>query len=166
MDRERHPGPGAGDHAGDHRRAARRRVPTGLALPQRPGAAVPRAIEQQHGATFTGDRVVVSGASQIGVFVGHGVFEVASDLAPEEQELDWMRQIGRETGRPVTFACLQNNEDPQQWRRLLTAVDEGSTISYSFPRFDKNALLDLQRKLAEIDSRESSHYFFTQSGAA
>ena len=58
--------------------------------------------------------------------VGHGVFEVASDLAPEQDELQWMRQLGRETGQPVTFACLQNPTDPDQWKRLLAAVDEDS----------------------------------------
>jgi N-acyl-D-aspartate/D-glutamate deacylase len=51
--------------------------------------------------------------------VGHGVFEVASDLAPEDRELGWMRRLSRETGRPVTFACLQSPVDPEQWRRLL-----------------------------------------------
>jgi N-acyl-D-aspartate/D-glutamate deacylase len=56
--------------------------------------------------------------------VGHGVLEVASDLAPEGKELGWMRALARETGRPVTFACLQSPVDPDQWRRLLAVVDE------------------------------------------
>jgi N-acyl-D-aspartate/D-glutamate deacylase len=56
--------------------------------------------------------------------VGHGVFEVASDLAPEESELQWMRRLAKETGRPVSFACLQNPTDPDQWKRLLAIVDE------------------------------------------
>jgi len=56
--------------------------------------------------------------------VGHGVFEVASDLAPEGDELRWMRRLGKETGRPVSFACLQNPIDSDQWKRLLAAVDE------------------------------------------
>jgi N-acyl-D-aspartate/D-glutamate deacylase len=55
--------------------------------------------------------------------VGHGVFEVASDLAPEGAELAWMKQLARETGRPVTFACLQNPVDPDQWRRLLAECE-------------------------------------------
>ncbi|MEQ8231324.1 MAG: amidohydrolase family protein [Gammaproteobacteria bacterium] len=50
---------------------------------------------------------------------GGGVFEVASDLAPESAELGWMERIIDETGCPVTFACVQNDEDPLQWRRLL-----------------------------------------------
>ena len=56
--------------------------------------------------------------------VGHGVFEVASDLAPEGDELAWMKKLGRETGRPVSFACLQNPIDPDQWRRLLRVCEE------------------------------------------
>jgi len=56
--------------------------------------------------------------------VGHGVFEVASDLAPEGDELEWMRRLGKETGRPVSFACLQSPVDPDQYKRLLAAVDE------------------------------------------
>ena len=56
--------------------------------------------------------------------VGHGVFEVASDLAPEGDELSWMSRLGKETGRPVAFACLQSPTDPDQWKRLLEAVDK------------------------------------------
>jgi N-acyl-D-amino-acid deacylase len=56
--------------------------------------------------------------------VGHGVFEVASDLAPEGAELAWMSKLGKETGRPVSFACLQNPGDPNQWKRLLEACEK------------------------------------------
>ena len=56
--------------------------------------------------------------------VGHGVFEVASDLAPEGDELSWMSRLGKETGRPVAFACLQNPIDADQWKRLLESVDK------------------------------------------
>jgi N-acyl-D-aspartate/D-glutamate deacylase len=56
--------------------------------------------------------------------VGYGVFEVASDLAPEGDELAWMMRLGRETGRPVAFACLQSPFEPDKWRRLLAAADE------------------------------------------
>jgi len=55
--------------------------------------------------------------------VGHGVFECASDLAPEGPELEWMSRLGKETGLPVTFACLQNPLDGDQWQRLLEIVD-------------------------------------------
>jgi len=40
--------------------------------------------------------------------VGHGVFELASDLKPEWNEFGWMGAISRETGLPVVFAALQS----------------------------------------------------------
>jgi N-acyl-D-amino-acid deacylase len=40
--------------------------------------------------------------------VGHGVFEMASDLKREWDEFDWMGELSRETGLPVTFAALQS----------------------------------------------------------
>ena len=51
--------------------------------------------------------------------VGNPVFEVASDLAPESKELGWMEDI-LSTGCKITYACVQNDFDPQQWRRLLS----------------------------------------------
>jgi N-acyl-D-amino-acid deacylase len=59
----------------------------------------------------------------IGRAMGGGVFELASDLMPEERELAWMERLSAETGRPAPFACLQNDIDPGQWRRLLAAAD-------------------------------------------
>ena len=40
--------------------------------------------------------------------VGYGVFEMASDLKREWNEFEWMGQLSRETGMPVTFAALQS----------------------------------------------------------
>jgi N-acyl-D-aspartate/D-glutamate deacylase len=40
--------------------------------------------------------------------VGHGVFEMASDLKREWREFEWMGELSRETGLPVTFAALQS----------------------------------------------------------
>ncbi len=40
--------------------------------------------------------------------VGHGVFEMASDLRREWNEFEWMGELSRETGLPVTFAALQS----------------------------------------------------------
>ena len=39
---------------------------------------------------------------------GHGVFEMSSDLVPEWNEFDWMGDMSRETGLPVTFTALQS----------------------------------------------------------
>jgi len=39
---------------------------------------------------------------------GHGVFEMASDLLPEWNEFEWMGDLSRETGAPVTFTALDS----------------------------------------------------------
>lgn len=58
--------------------------------------------------------------------LGLGVFELASDLRPEEPEIAWMEKLARETGRPVTFTLLQNDIDPEQWRRMLEATERAA----------------------------------------
>ncbi len=50
---------------------------------------------------------------------GHGVFEIASDLAPAAEEFAWMTQLARETGLPVSYALVQNEIEPDKWRELL-----------------------------------------------
>lgn len=107
-----------------------------------------RAKDGELAPGTTADREEVIAIGRVLGEVGFGVFEVASDLAPEEEELDWMRLIGRETGRPVTFACLQNNGDPQQWKRLLAAVDEdraaGGTLTPQVAQRPAGVLFSLE----------------------
>ena len=69
---------------------------------------------------------------------GTGVFELApagvlgEDLAAPDKEMCWMRKLAAETGRPVTFALLQNDVEPDAWKRMLdealAAHDEGAPI--------------------------------------
>ena len=70
--------------------------------------------------------------------LGRGVFELAGagaageDIAAPKAELDWMRRLSAEIGRPVTFAMLQVDAAPELWRELLAlsadAVSEGAQI--------------------------------------
>jgi N-acyl-D-amino-acid deacylase len=75
--------------------------------------------------TFAGELELLGIGRALGS-AGHGVFELASDLAPETQEFAWMERVSAETGRPVTFACLQNDFDPEQWRRSLRAAEQAA----------------------------------------
>jgi N-acyl-D-aspartate/D-glutamate deacylase len=61
--------------------------------------------------------------SALGV-TGTGAFGMNSDFDDEEYELRWMRKLAKETGRPVWFLLTDRYEDPQRWRRLMTAVHE------------------------------------------
>ncbi len=58
------------------------------------------------GTTATAEELVAIGRAM--GRVGHGVFELASDLRPEWREFDWMGTVSRETGLPVVFAALQS----------------------------------------------------------
>jgi N-acyl-D-aspartate/D-glutamate deacylase len=50
---------------------------------------------------------------------GKGIFEVASDLFDPESEFAWMKEISLESGRPVSFGCLQDDLRPDLWRTYL-----------------------------------------------
>lgn len=58
------------------------------------------------GTTATAEELIAIGRAM--GKVGHGVFELASDLKREWNEFEWMGAISRETGLPVTFAALQS----------------------------------------------------------
>jgi N-acyl-D-amino-acid deacylase len=58
------------------------------------------------GTTATTEELVAIGRAM--GRVGHGVFEMASDLKREWNEFEWMGKLSRETGLPVTFAALQS----------------------------------------------------------
>ncbi len=67
-----------------------------------------------------------------------GVFELAGagaggeDILGPKKEMEWMRRLSAEIGRPVSFAMLQVDAAPQLWRELLElsteAVEEGAQI--------------------------------------
>ncbi len=53
---------------------------------------------------------------------GHGVFEMASDLLPEWNEFDWMGDLSRETGAPVTFTALESPIKSLPFREQLESM--------------------------------------------
>ncbi|MEE3325795.1 MAG: amidohydrolase family protein [Myxococcota bacterium] len=61
---------------------------------------------------------------------GQGVFELApagvmgEDLAAPKKEVDWMRRLSVRTGRPVSFALVQIDQAPDQWREILDLCEE------------------------------------------
>lgn len=56
--------------------------------------------------------------------VGHGVFELSSDLMPEWREFEWMGQLSRETGLPVSFTALQSPLKAMSFDAQLSAMRE------------------------------------------
>jgi N-acyl-D-aspartate/D-glutamate deacylase len=61
---------------------------------------------------------------------GRGVFEAAprfekpgDDYENTRDEVHWMAEINRRTGRPVTFGLAQSNLGPDLYRKILECVD-------------------------------------------
>src|SRR6516225_2640062 len=63
------------------------------------------------------DNELLGIGSALGV-TGTGAFGMNSDFDDEEFELHWMRQLARETRRPVWFLLTVRYSDPERWRRL------------------------------------------------
>ena len=70
--------------------------------------------------------------------LGTGIYEVApagvtgDDANAPALEIAWMRKLSAEISRPVTFAMVQFDNDPEAWRQAfeasLEALDEGAEI--------------------------------------
>jgi N-acyl-D-amino-acid deacylase len=56
--------------------------------------------------------------------VGHGVFEMASDIKREWNEFQWMGDLSRETGLPVTFAALQSDAHETPLAEQISSMRE------------------------------------------
>lgn len=82
------------------------------------------------GTTATAEELVEIGRAM--GRVGHGVFEIASDMKRDWNEFGWMGDLSRETGLPVTFAALQSiaKEMPleEQIAEMRRQNDAGANI--------------------------------------
>jgi len=86
--------------------------------------------------------------------LGQGIFELApagvmgEDLDAPAKEVDWMRRLSAAIGRPVSFALLQNNREPDGWRELLrlaaSANAEGADLRAQVSGRPLNLLIGFQ----------------------
>ncbi len=65
---------------------------------------------------------------------GRGAFGMLSDFEDEAAEFRWMRQIAKDSGRPVWFLLTDRSYDPQRWRRLMACAPPVPTTCRSPPR--------------------------------
>ena len=56
---------------------------------------------------------------------GRGTFGFLSDFEDEAAEFGWIRQVAKDSGRPVWFLLTDRSYDPQRWRRLMDGVRAG-----------------------------------------
>ena len=81
--------------------------------------------------TFAGEDELFGIGRALGE-AGRGVFEIAGagaageDIIAPKQELEWMRRLSAEIGRPVTFAMLQVDAAPDLWRELFDLSEQAA----------------------------------------
>jgi N-acyl-D-amino-acid deacylase len=80
--------------------------------------------------TWADERELLAIADVLGRH-GKGVYEVAprferpgENYEGTRQEIHWMAEVNRRTGRPVTFGLAQSNAGPELFRKILELVDE------------------------------------------
>jgi len=91
--------------------------------------------------------------------VGHGAFGMNSDFDIEESELEWMTQLGKETGRPVWFLLTDRPTDDQRWRRLMDGVRKaranGAMVTAQVPGRPVGVMLGADTALNPFSIRPS-----------
>ncbi len=73
--------------------------------------------------TFASPDEILGIARTMGA-VGHGVFQMTSNHAQMETEVPWLTEVARHNKLPVAFALVQTDQTPDNWKRLLAALDE------------------------------------------
>lgn len=89
---------------------------------------------------------------------GAGVFELApagadgQGLVDARKEVDWMGRLSAETGRPITFALLQVNAEPNLWRELMeestAACERGAKLYPQVAARQAGVMIGLQTHYA------------------
>ena len=83
--------------------------------------------------------------------VGHGVFEMASDMVGADATMEWMIKLSTETGLPITFAMAQTDNNPDAFRNVLKRVRtynaNGAHLVPQIPGRPTGMLMGLQSSL-------------------
>jgi N-acyl-D-aspartate/D-glutamate deacylase len=91
--------------------------------------------------------------------VGAGTFGMLSDFEDEAGEFAWMRQLYRDTGRPLWFLLTDRASDPQRWRRLMAlthaARADGASISAQVAARQVGLILGLRTTLNPFTAKPS-----------
>jgi N-acyl-D-aspartate/D-glutamate deacylase len=91
--------------------------------------------------------------------VGAGTFGMLSDFEDEAGEFAWMRQLHRDTGRPLWFLLTDRASDPQRWRRLMAlthaAREAGASISAQVAARQVGLILGLRTTLNPFTAKPS-----------
>jgi N-acyl-D-amino-acid deacylase len=90
---------------------------------------------------------------------GRGAFGMLSDFEDEATEFGWLRQVAKDSGRPVWFLLTDRSYDPERWRRLMRGIraarQEGLALSAQVAGRPVGLILGLTTSLNPFALRES-----------
>jgi N-acyl-D-aspartate/D-glutamate deacylase len=90
---------------------------------------------------------------------GHGVFEIISDIVGPDANLEWMAQLTKETGRPISLAALIRKKSGMRMREILEFIDqrnaEGSHMFAQVAARPAGTLMSLQSSLHPFSTHRS-----------
>src|SRR5260370_28614781 len=93
--------------------------------------------------------------------VGHGVFEMASDMVGADATMEWMIKLSTETGLPITFAMAQVDSNRDGFRHMVERVRKYNANSAhlvpQLPGRPTGMLMGLQSSLHPFIARRSYH---------
>lgn len=90
---------------------------------------------------------------------GHGVFEIISDIVGPDANLEWMAQLTKETGRPISLAALIRKKSGMRMREILEFIDkrnaEGAHMVAQVAARPAGTLMSLQSSLHPFSTHRS-----------
>ena len=90
---------------------------------------------------------------------GHGVFEIISDIVGPDADLEWMAQLTKETGRPISLAALIRKKSGMRMREILEFIDrrnaEGAYMVAQVAARPAGTLMSLQSSLHPFSTHRS-----------
>jgi N-acyl-D-amino-acid deacylase len=108
--------------------------------------------------TYAGREEMLGIASGINK-AGHGILQMASDMADEEKEMGWMSELSRTYNVPVSMNVFQRDSDPEKYRRVLNSMARenasGARVSGQVSGRTAGLLLTLDGTLHPFQSKPS-----------
>jgi N-acyl-D-aspartate/D-glutamate deacylase len=91
--------------------------------------------------------------------VGHGVFEIITDVVGDDADLGWVVRVARQSGRPVSLAALISGRSGMRNRELWERVNqwntEGAHIVTQVPARPTAVLMSLESSLHPFSTHRS-----------
>ncbi len=90
---------------------------------------------------------------------GHGVFEIITDVAGPDADLEWMARLTAETGRPISLAALISSRSKMKMHQVMDFIGRsnaaGSQIVAQVAPRPAGSLMSLQSSLHPFSTHRS-----------